>query len=462
MRTDKMGGVGQHVEASAWMRTAGGYGRRSYRAYVPHPLKGWDPVLSADDLEALTAADRALISILSLPWTDMGASIADWMTARDESIRSSMIEGVVSTESGLAWARYLDAAGRAVSDENDALTLGAAKQITHAVNLGVQMKAGGTCRLDDVLDLHKALFVGTRDRAIGGVLRDEPIWVGPPGCLVDDATFVAPPPDRVPGLMSDLIEYLNMSRHPAPLKAAVAHAQFETIHPFEDGNGRTGRALIHTVLNAADTARGAVAISTTLSDNRRTYYDALHAAQSIECDRGDALARTAALRSWLRVFNRACQDAAQAATASARRVEAISARWQAAGRFRRDSAAARLLPLLPSMPVLDAEMVAKRLGISRKAARRALNSLESAGIVGATGGRRHRRYHTPDLVSVLRRMGPDGGPTGVGRGSRADASAAPGRVVPSRQQCQHVGVRSERRCWLPAGHAGQHRYPPAE
>ena len=204
-------------------------------------------------------------------------------------------------------------------------------------------------------------------------------------------------------------------------------------------------------------------ISTTLGDNRRIYYDALHAAQSVECDRNDALARSTALRSWLRAFSRACQDAAQAAATSARRVEAISARWQTAGRFRKDAAAARLLSMLPSMPVLDAELAAKRLGINRKAARRALNSLEAAGIVSPTGGRRHRRYQAPDLVNVLRQMGPAGGPLSDGWDSRSDArAAAPGRAASLRQQCQHIGVRSQRRCWLPVGHAGQHRYPPAE
>ena len=455
--------MGQYVEADAWMVTARGYGPRTYRAFVPHPLSGWDPVLSVEDLDAASAGDRALGAIASLPRTGLGGAIADWMAARDESIRSSIIEGVASTEPGLAWARYMDAAGRPVSDHNDALTLGAVRQLTFAVALGSKMRGGDACRIGDILEMHETLFSGTRDRGMGGVLRDEPIWVGPPGCLVDDATFVAPPPDRVPELMADLVDYLNASTHHPVLKAAVAHAQFESIHPFEDGNGRAGRAIIHTVLNAAGAARGAVPISTTLSHDRQRYYDALNA-MHVECAREDTLARTAAVRPWLTVLSGACQDAARHAAASSRRVEGIAARWHAAGRFRSGSAASRLLAELPSMPVLDTEMAARRLGITPKSARRAVAALESAGVVSGIGGRRNRRYWVPDLVGLMQQVDPDGGPpihgwTPQRQHPRAEP-ATPDQAQQPTQQCPHYGARSGRRCRLPVGHAGQHRYPP--
>lgn len=438
---------------------SGGFGQRVYRAYVPHLLSGWEPVLGKADHEAATEADRALGTITSLPLSDMGTAIARWMAARDESIRSSLIEGVGSTEDGLAWARYMDATGRPVSDQNDALTLGAAKQVASAVALGGEMRSGRDCVLDDILDIHKSLFDGTRDRSLGGVLRDEPVWIGPPGCLVDDATFVAPPPDRLPDLMDDLVDYLNTSAHPPVLKAAVAHAQFETIHPFGDGNGRTGRAIIHTVLNAAGRADGAVPISTTLSNDRRSYYAALNTMQSVVCSREDADARSAGLRPWLRLFSGACEEAAQQAARTARRVEAITARWQAAGRFRADSAAAALVAELPSMPVLDADMVVERLQIGPRAARRALASLEAAGIVHSTGGQRNRRYQATALVGLVQQIAPDGGPPVHGW---ADQPLMEVVTSPFGQReiepCGHRGVRSKLHCRLPNGHAGHHRY----
>lgn len=443
------------------MVTAAGYGQRSYRAYVPHFLRGWDPVLSVADLEEVRAADHALSSIAELPFSHLGAAIADWMAARDESIRSSIIEGVDSTGAGLAWARYAEAAGRPVSDQNDALTLGAARQTAYAVELGSKMREGGSCCLEDILEMHSSLFAGTRDRSIGGELRDGPIWVGPPGCLVDDASFVAPPPDLVPDLLSDLIEYLNTSSHPAVVKSVIAHAQFETIHPFADGNGRTGRALIQTVLNAKGMAHGAVPISTALSHDRQTYYGTLHDAQTVECDDSDTLARSASIRSWLRTFRRSCQNAASSAAVSSHRVEAIAARWQKAGRFRRDSSAAKLLAELPFMPVFDTEVAATRLGITAKSARRAIASLESAGIVSTTGGQRNRRYHVPDLVGWLREANPDGSRLVTG-GDGPQIELAPAvQQTDTRSSCGHLGVRSRRRCCLPTGHAGQHRYVPA-
>lgn len=91
------------------------------------------------------------------------------------------------------------------------------------------MRSGGAATLNDILELHGRLFAGTRDRDLGGTLRDEPIWIGPPGCLIDDATFVASPAERVPSLMEDLISYVNDSDHPAVLKAAVARELMEAL-----------------------------------------------------------------------------------------------------------------------------------------------------------------------------------------------------------------------------------------
>ncbi|TRY20334.1 Fic family protein, partial [Geobacillus sp. LEMMJ02] len=125
--------------------------------------------------------------------------------------------------------------------------------------------------------VHETLFENTQQSEMGGLLRSEPIWIGRAGCRIDEASFVAPPPLAVPDLLGDLVDYLNTTRHLAAMQAAVAHAQFETIHPFEDGNGRTGRALIHTVLNARGVASGAVPISAALNSDRQRYYRSLNA-----------------------------------------------------------------------------------------------------------------------------------------------------------------------------------------
>ena len=399
------------------------------------------------------------------------------MTARDESIRSSVIEGVEATGSGLAWAQYLNQAGQPVSDENDALTFGATKQVTAAVELGSAMRSGVACTTDDILELHSTLFAQTRDRGIAGVLRDSPIWVGPPGCLVDDASFVAPPEHFVVGLLEDLVGYLNNSDHPPVLKAAIVHAQFETIHPFADGNGRTGRALIHTVLNATGAAVGALGVSTALSNDRAGYYQALNATRVVGAEHDHAL-RSSGLSRWLRMFSRSCEQAHTEAVSTVRDAEALSEHWQKIGRFRSDSTAAALLEVLPTMPVLDAAMVAQRFDVNERVARDALKSLETAGIVTRTGGRRNRRFVVPAIIENLRRMNPYGGTpqphSFFGSSEESDERASPpfslaerGVTEPSigtetlspfSVLCGFVGPRSKKRCVLPKGHKGQHRY----
>lgn len=442
------------------MATRAGFGRRPYRAYVPHPLEGWTPALSAEDVNAVTVADRALVAAGTRPRSELAGGLAKWMLTRDESIRSSVIEGVAATAEGLAWAEYHDQAGRPVSDENEALTLGATQQVAAAVELGQRMRAGYSCTLDDLCGVHRVLFAQTRDRSLGGVLRDEPVWIGPPGCLVDDAVFVAPPEDRVPALMQDLVGYVNTSDHPGVLRAVIAHSQFETIHPFGDGNGRTGRALIQTVLNAAGLAEGAMPVSSALSRDQRGYYDALNATRVV-CDASDAAARTSGMGDWLRVFSNACIEAERQAAAAARAVEGLAQRWKAVAVFRRDSAAAAVLAALASMPVLDAESAAQHVGVTPRAARGALAALTEAGIVNSTGGRRNRRYIVPEMVALLRGVTPDGGlatrarPWLPSHDEPVEAAAAGMGAT-----CGHYGPRAERRCRLPPRHQGQHRYPP--
>ena len=418
---------------------------------MPHPLAGWSPSVSADMMSSLNSATEALASLASR--RSATAGVGEWMTARDESIRSSVIEGVHSTATDLAWAHYRHAVGLPVSDDNDALTLGASRQVDAAVDLGRRMRDGHTCSLDDVLDLHRTLFSGTREEPIGGHLRDCPMWIGPPGAPIGAPTFVAPPQQAVPELIEDLIDYINRPDHPPLIQAAVAHVQFETIHPFEDGNGRTGRALIQTVLNARSAVDGSVPVSAELDNDTRLYYSALRSAQSVVCARDDHSARDAALQPWLDLFRGACEAAARESLAVGGAIESVVAGWRGQVRARAGSPARALMDALPSMPVFDIRSAAERLAVSPRAARRAVEALEAAGIVASSGTRRNRRYRAPDMIDVLRRVTPDGGRSP----GWPDELPAPPRPQPP-PTCEHVGVRSKRRCVLAYGHAGDHRY----
>jgi hypothetical protein len=114
-----------------------------------------------------------------------------------------------------------------------------------AVELG---SSTDTITLDDLLGIHRTLMERSSMPHIGGVVRTMQNWIGGSSYNPCSAVFVPPPPDTVDALLHDLLDYVNGDDHPALVQAAIAHAQFETIHPFADGNGRTGRALIHVIL----------------------------------------------------------------------------------------------------------------------------------------------------------------------------------------------------------------------
>ena len=448
---DRVGCMGRYVTAEGWIVADGVYGKRAYRAYMPHPLAGWSPSVSADMMSSLNSASGALASLASR--RSGTAGLGEWMTARDESIRSSAIEGVRSTAAGLAWAHYRDAAGLPVSDNNDALTLGASRQVDAAVGLGRQMRSGHRCSLDDVLALHQTLFSGTRDEPIGGHLRDCPMWVGPISAPISAATFVAPPQEAVPELIEDLIDYINGSDHPPVIQAAVAHVQFETIHPFEDGNGRTGRAVIQTVLNARSAVDGSVPVSAALNTDTRLYYSALRSAQKVVCARGDHAERDTALLPWLDLFRGACETAVRESLAVSDAIESVAAGWRRRIRARAGSSTRALMDALPSMPVFDVNSAAQRLAVSNRSARRAIETLEAAGIAASSGTRRNRRYRADEMIDVLRRVTPDGGRSPGWHGDEPPIPPSPPSLL-----CSHLGVRSKRRCVLAYGHAGDHRY----
>ncbi|HEV2361526.1 MAG TPA: Fic family protein, partial [Acidimicrobiales bacterium] len=123
--------------------------------------------------------------------------------------------------------------------------LGNVRAMDQAVRIGTTVRQ---FLVDDLLDIHRILLEGTSEDRFAGVIRTDQNWVGGRGLSPVDAVFVPPPEDRVPELLQDLVSLVNLDDLPAVAQAAIAHAQFETIHPFGDGNGRAGRCLIHVVL----------------------------------------------------------------------------------------------------------------------------------------------------------------------------------------------------------------------
>ena len=160
---------------------------------------------------------------------------------RSEALGSSFIEGLRASNKRLALAAYQPIAADGVARA----VLGNVRAMERAVEIGT---ARERFRLDDLLDIHRALLEGTPEERYAGVVRTNQNWIGGRGLSPGDAAFVPPPEDRVRALLDDLVAFSNLDDLPAIAQAAIAHAQFETIHPFGDGNGRAGRCLIHVVL----------------------------------------------------------------------------------------------------------------------------------------------------------------------------------------------------------------------
>lgn len=243
-------------------------------------------------------------------------------------------------------------------------------------------------------------------------LRTVQSWIGSSSWSPLGASFVPPDPGRVRGLMDDLVDYLNGAAHVPLIQAGLIHAQFETIHPFTDGNGRVGRALIHTVLARRGlTDRAVLPISLVFATLRDRYVDGLTAYRHSAAT-GTPGAH-AAVNEWLRTFVDAAAIAADQSSDLVGQLAELRSSWteqltrhrtsigvRAAPRA--GSAVARLLDLLPEAPVLTATTLARILGVSYPAANAGLNELTQAGILTTKAiGRGTQAYLARDVLDLI-------------------------------------------------------------
>lgn len=244
--------------------------------------------------------------------------------------------------------------------------------------------------LDAVLAMHAALMEHDRHHQ-PGQLRQEQVWIGGTNYGPHQADFVAPHHTHVPHLMSDLIAFIHRDDLPVLVHAALAHAQFETIHPFTDGNGRTGRALIHAMLRGKGLTRNVtVPVSAGLLATVDAYFAAL-----TRYRQGDAEA----------IIQLMC-EASFTAVANGRQLVAdlhsIRDRWREVIHVRRDAAAWRLAELLLRQPVIDAATAQRELEATSANVHRALRQLTDAGVITEFSGRqRARLWQAGEILSVL-------------------------------------------------------------
>lgn len=348
-----------------------------YRAYLPDELGNTLPHLGG---EAQAASEDALV-ILARADERLGARGAylNHLLIRSESISSSWIEGNRVTPKRLAIAELLHHGPR------QALDVVANVRATEQA-IAELADRSRTITADDIIDLQHVI-----EPRLERGLRQEQNCVGGPGYSPLRASFVPPPETEVPRLVEDLAGFITETSGNPLVRAAIAHAQFETIHPFIDGNGRTGRALIHTVLRRADALRNTlIPISTVFAGNTAAYIEGLTGYR----------AEPPALDEWVIGFAQATERAAAGAVKLAEDITALDADLydqlvtfrRDQGRNpavpRRDAVSLRVLETLATDPVLTTESASARLDASPAAAHRALTELHDAGILGRSKDQR--------------------------------------------------------------------------
>nr|WP_276508349.1 Fic family protein [Modestobacter muralis] len=241
-----------------------------------------------------------------------------------------------------------------------------------------------------ILAMHAALLDEV-EPTIAGRWRTDQVWIGGDTYGPHGAAFIPPVADEVPALIDDLVAFARREDVPVLTLAAVSHAQFETIHPFPDGNGRTGRALIHALLRRQELTRAVtVPVSAGLLSGIDDYFAALTAYRD-----GDPAPIVSALA-----------NGALAAVVNARELVAelheVRARWDDVVSARRDAAAWRVADLLLRQPVLDAATIAREVGVTPGNALRALEPLLAAGVVTEfTGRARHRLWQAAEVLTAV-------------------------------------------------------------
>jgi Fic family protein len=335
---------------------------RAARAWLPDPLTSRSFTFGEGTVRAAEQATSALAQtdgLLPTNWEPLAR-----LLLRTEGIASSSIEGVRAPLVDVAVAEL---SGTGATAGWIADNLGA---VSDALSVPERLSVPEPLTITTLHSWHARLMRhSTFEPTMIGAFRTAPSWIG--GTSPLDAVFVPPPADAIASLMRDLIAYANRDHLDPVTQAALLHAQFETIHPYGDGNGRLGRILIGWLLKR----RGVVGklpppISVLIARDPGGYLSGLH------------LFREGPVDTWVRWFADVARAAARQSAEMVDGVTAILSTWEhELYDLRSDAAAVRIIPFLPQSPVLTSATVAELLGTSDRAARAALDVLRQRGIL---------------------------------------------------------------------------------
>ena len=363
-----------------------------YRAFIPAPLPPHPPIKLVGELQTLLSqADRALGrldgSIQTLPHSDLFAA----MYVRKEAVLSSQIEGTQSSLQDVLAAEAKIFSPDQPGDVNEVFNY------VRAMNHGLERLRDLPVSVRLIREIHTELLTGVRGQHRSpGELRTSQNWIGPTGCTLAEATFVPPPPHEVPKALSDLERFLHTDT-PLPLliKIGLVHAQFETIHPFLDGNGRIGRLLITFLLCEKEVLlKPVLYLSHYFKRYRQQYYEHLQAVR----DHG-------AWEHWLTFFLQGVLEVSQQATHTARQILTLREEHRQVITDQLGRAAGnghRVLEFLYEHPIVSVPAVQELIGTTYPAANNLVMRLVKHGILHElTAQRRNRRFIYRDYIHLF-------------------------------------------------------------
>lgn len=362
----------------------------SVRAFIPPPLPPIPPVQLTGMLRLLEEANQAVGRLDGLASILPDAALFIYTYIRKEAVLSSQIEGTQSSLSDLLLFEMHDAPGVPLGDAQETSNYVAA--MSHGLT---RLREGFPLSLRLMREIHAILLAdGRGSNKEPGEFRRSQNWIG--GSRPGNAAFVPPPPDEVLRCMGDLEKFLHEERPDLPVlvRAALMHVQFETIHPFLDGNGRLGRLLITFLLCSTGSLRDPLLyLSLYLKANRDTYYSLL-----------TSVRKTGDWETWVEFFLTGVRDTARQAVSTAQEIHTLFEqdlkRVQTLGRAANSTA--RVYRHAQQNPVISIVKAAQHSGLTFPTVSDAVEHLERIGILKEiTGRQRGRLYVYTAYLSIL-------------------------------------------------------------
>jgi len=364
-----------------------------YRAFIPEPLPPDPPVQFDDELQAfLSKADRALAKLDGIVTVLPNPDLFIAMYVKKEALLSSQIEGTQASLEGVLEFEADLTPGEDVEDIKEVINY------IKALNYGIERLKELPFSLRLIKEIHRILIEGTRGSSkTPGEFRTTQNWIGPPGASLSESIFVPPPPNIVLPVMGELekFSYKNI-KIPPLVRIALIHAQFETIHPFLDGNGRIGRLLITFYLFWKGLlSKPLLYLSFYLKKNREIYYDLLMKVRT----EGD-------WEEWIKFFLKGIGEISGEAANTAKEIIQLKEKLITTLYEKSISSiyAVKFIDYLFEAPIIEVKNLSERFSVHKDTANELVKKFEGIGILKEiTGKQRYKKYLFKEYVDIIAR-----------------------------------------------------------